>query len=121
MQELYGAAEAFVAWLDEKVTGAGRGSDVSTLAVDPEGVFWLGRLAPEDVVVERGLGERGERLDPCAMGIRLLVNGPLPWTCTAAVHACVWLGVEKESWVKSERLAVPIPIRIDSAAHADYE
>ncbi len=120
-QSLYDAAEAFVAWLDLKVTDAGRGSDISSLAVDPDGVFWLGRLAPEALVVERGMGERGERLDPCAMGIRFLVDGPPPWTCTVTIRGCVWLRVDKEHWLKSTRFTVPIPIRIDDANYADHE
>lgn len=120
-QSLYDAAEAFVAWLDLKVTDAGRGSDVSSLAVDPDGVFWLGRLAPEAVVVDRGMGDRGERLDPCAMGIRFLVEGSPPWTCTATIRGCVWLRVEKDHWVKSARFAVPVSIQIDDGRHADHE
>ncbi len=120
-QTLYDAAERFVSWLDLQVTAAGRGSDVTTLAVEPDGVFWLGRLAPEAVVVERGMGERGERLDPCAMGIRLLVEGTPPWTCTATVRGCVWIRVEKTHWEKSERFEVPVSVRIDHGDYADSD
>lgn len=67
------AAERFVTWLDRQVTSAGRGEAVSHLPGRPSGYFWLGRLSPEDSFATGSGDERGERLSPCAVGIRILV------------------------------------------------
>jgi hypothetical protein len=109
---LYDAAERFIEWLDDQVTASGRGSDIRELEVGPAASFWLGRLAPEEAVIERGLGERGERLDPCAMGIRVLASGPPPWALTASVRARAWLHQGERRWIKSEAIEVRVPIRL---------
>lgn len=64
-------AQAFVGWLLGQAISEARGDRVSTLKVAPAGRFWLGRLAPEIVVRQSKLGERGERLEPCEAGIRV--------------------------------------------------
>ena len=48
----------FVRWLDERVTAEGRGDHAEALDVDPAGVFWLGRLAPENAAIARPGRER---------------------------------------------------------------
>lgn len=120
-ESLYTAAERLVEWLDSEVTAAGRGSGIERLEVEPAGNFWLGRLATEEGVVQRGLGERGERLDPCAMGMRLLASGPPPWTFNVTVHARVWLQGGEPPWTKSSLLNVEVPIQIDTNEFAEYE
>ena len=45
------------------------------LDVDPASTFWLGRLASEDHVFASQLGDRAERLDPCAIGLRVRPSG----------------------------------------------
>ena len=79
------ACERFVRWLDQRVIATGRGDEMDRLDVDPASTFWLGRLASEDEVRRNPIGERAERLDPCAIGIRLRPVKPAPWTFTASV------------------------------------
>ena len=67
-------AEAFVAWMLERVVADARGDRVQELAVAPAGRLWLGRLAPEIVVQQSRLGERSERLEPCETGLRLRLS-----------------------------------------------
>ena len=61
------AVEKAVDWLERRVARAGRGDDYSELDKRPDGVFWLGRLAPEARVERMDLGARGERL----VGLRI--------------------------------------------------
>jgi Helicase conserved C-terminal domain len=85
------ACERFVGWLDARVTAAGRGDDTERLDVDPSATFWLGRLASEEWVRRSDLGDRVERLDPCAIGLRMKPSGPGPWTLTARVELRAWV------------------------------
>jgi len=62
-------AERFVNWIEERVIIGGRGDDLSSSSVDLVGRFWLGRLGPKDFVTLPD--ERGDRLEPCAIGLRL--------------------------------------------------
>lgn len=85
------ANQAFVDWLDRRVVAAGRGDGLQRLDVAPAGTFWLGRLACEDEVRKKAGDERSERLDPCAIGIRLRpADGP-PWSMTVTVRARAWV------------------------------
>lgn len=85
------ACANFVRWLDQRVLTAGRGDDLDQLEVDPASTFWLGRLASEAEVMQNPLGDRAERLDPCAIGIRLRPSGPGPWSLTATVSMRAWV------------------------------
>src|SRR5437879_3002645 len=85
------ACEAFVAWLDRRVMAAGRGDGLDRLEVAPSGTFWLGRIACEDEVRKGTGGERSERLDPCAIGIRLRPGTAPPWSMTVTVRARAWV------------------------------
>ena len=76
--DLYRAAEKLVDWLEGKLLVAGRGDELTELDVEPAGKFWLGRLASEEAVIALRWGERGERIDPCAVGIRLKPTGVAP-------------------------------------------
>lgn len=110
--DLEAAAARFVRWLDERVLFAGRGDEIDELTVEPSGRFWLGRLAPEDAVVALGLGDRGERLDPCAIGMILRPVGALPWNLRAVVRACAWKKDSAGGWTKSEAIEVEVPISV---------
>lgn len=85
------ACVRFVDWLDRRVLVAGRGDETDRLDVDPAATFWLGRLASEEEVRNSDLGDRIERLDPCAIGIRLRPTGPAQWSFTARVQLRAWL------------------------------
>jgi len=111
--ELYAAAEKFVTWLDQQLTLAGRGDPLHQLSVEPSGKFWLGRLAPQETVMKRNLGNRGERLEPCAIGIRVRtpVEGPRRFQVRA--RAVAWLySKENGNWRKTEPARVDIPIEL---------
>jgi hypothetical protein len=63
--------ERFVEWLLARVVREARGDAVDESEVGPSGRFWMGRLSPVAATQENRLGERGERLDPCEVGVRL--------------------------------------------------
>ncbi len=110
---LYAAAEKFVTWLDQQLTLAGRGDPLQQLPVEPAGKFWLGRLAPQETVMKRNLGNRGERLEPCAIGIRLRTPVEGPWRFHVHARALAWLySKEDGNWHKTEPARVDIPIEL---------
>lgn len=86
--EKHAAAERFVRWLEECVILDGRGDLLTFSEVNPVGRFWLGRLGPKDFVTLPD--ERSDRLEPCAIGIRLRPAGPGPWTFQASARFSVW-------------------------------
>ena len=112
--ELYEAAERFSWWLGDEVVADAVGSSMDRLDVAPSGRLWLGRLAPEATVVQRGLGERGERLDPCAVGLRVRVAGSGPWSCTVTIECRAWLRQDDNSWLKSPAAVVSEAIAVGS-------
>lgn len=106
------AAVSFVDWVHGRVINAGRGDDCDHLTAAPTGSFWLGRLASEDQVAASVLGERGERLDPCAIEIRLQPKSATgPWTATVQVQVRTWSKLAPESWHKGG----PVMLKIDIA------
>ena len=111
-QSDYEASVLFTEWLDRQVTAAGRGDGVDTLDVDPRGRFWLGRLAPEYMVLSNPLGARGERLDPCAAGIRFRPAGPAPWSFDVTVSLRGWAKDAAGGYVKSPEVRVTLPVSV---------
>ncbi|WP_238015566.1 helicase-related protein [Dactylosporangium sp. AC04546] len=115
------ACEAFVAWLDRRVVAAGRGDALDRLEVAPSGTFWLGRLACEDEVQNGAADERSERLDPCAIGIRLRPAGPSPWSMTVTVRARAWVQDPKNGpdperrWWRSDLVEETVSVLVDTA------
>lgn len=97
------AYEAFVDWLDRRVVAAGRGDGLDRLEVSPAGTFWLGRLACEDEVRKGAGDERSERLDPCAIGIRLQPQDGPPWSMTVTVRARGWVKDSRDGPVPDQR------------------
>ena len=113
------ACERFVRWLDQRVIAAGRGDEMDRLDVEPASTFWLGRLASEEEVRQNPLGDRAERLDPCAIGIRLQPAEPGPWTLTATVSLRAWVKEDKADssdpglpWRRTDRVARPISVTL---------
>ena len=114
------ACERFVRWLDQRVLVAGRGDELDRLDTDPASTFWLGRLASEEEVRQNPLGDRAERLDPCAIGIRLRPLGLGPWTFTANVSFCAWIKEDKTAdssnpeypWRRTDRIATSISVTL---------
>ena len=95
-QSLAEACERFIEWLDDKVVAVGRGDHDERLDVRPSGTFWLGRLATEEEVAKNLGDERSERLDPCAIGIRLRPAGGPPWSMTVTVRARAWFQASRD-------------------------
>ena len=103
------AAEAFVGWLAGQVEADGTGAPLTHIGHDPRGRFWLGRLAPEGEVVESDLGARAERLEPCAVGMRLAPDAnaeeQIRFTVTASL--CIWRQDSSSgAWTKSPAVTV---------------
>jgi len=76
-------------WLINTVVQEGRGDRYDRLPVKPSEKFWLGRLTPESGM-NIALGDRGERMEPCAIGIRLRPAGKPPWFFAVEVGLCAW-------------------------------
>ncbi|MEZ5767192.1 MAG: hypothetical protein R3D80_05605 [Paracoccaceae bacterium] len=89
--ERYDAAQKFVGWLEGRIQSAATGSAETTRENDPLASLWLGRLAPAREIANSDLGDRAERLEPCAIGMRL---APATETgnrsCTARVRFFLW-------------------------------
>lgn len=109
-QERYRAAEAFVAWLARYVADDARGTANTQSDVDPRGAYWLGRLAPLAEIATSVLGDRAERLEPCAMGFRSLPS-EIETNFVATVSFFVWKR-SAQTWGKSKRIVVPIQINL---------
>ena len=110
-------AELFVRWLQELVIREARGNAYDRLPVGPSGRFWLGRLAPEETVQNSPLGERAERLMPCATGIRVRptqLDGRV-LKCTASMAAWREIpdhqnGPTDDKWQKTDRIDVSVDV-----------
>lgn len=100
--ENYEVAEKFVSWIEQKILFAGRGDNFDTLDVEPSGKFWIGRIAPEDQVIALGMGDRGERLEPCAIGLKIRPAQEGPWTFYAKISCVIWQK-NNEIWTKSAK------------------
>ncbi len=114
--ELNEACVRFVRWLDDRVLRAARGDDDLQLAVEPAGKLWLGRLAPEARVQAQALGERGERLEPCAVGL-VVQPTSLPITFEATVRCRVWRRIQRGDWQKSDVVSITVPISFGASAN----
>ncbi|BAZ92555.1 helicase [Thiohalobacter thiocyanaticus] len=112
--EIYEAAERFIGWMERRVVTAARGDNFQELDVEPSGKFWLGRLASEEYVELNKLGERGERLAPCAIGIRLRPMGQGHLRFSVKVSFSVWLKEDDGRWRKhgpvNETISVSLPL-----------
>jgi hypothetical protein len=107
--DLYEPARSTVAWLEQLVVRDARGDDEAELETAPSGRFWLGRLAPEELVSQLP-GDRGERMDPCACGIRFQPKSAGPWKWMVHAGFVVWTCADNKSpWRKQ----MPIRIRRD--------
>lgn len=120
------AQNKFVEWIAKRMTMAGRGDNDKVLKVEPSGKYWLGRLQSADAVAESDLGDRGERLEPCAIGIKIKPILQGPWHFEIAVCFYVWLWEKQEKlWRKSRPISiqtsVDVPIRLGIHKFAEAE
>lgn len=120
------AREKFVDWLARRMTLAGRGDCDDVLKVEPSGKYWLGRLQSAEAVAESDWGDRGERLEPCAFGIKVKPRGAGPWRFRVVTSFRVWL------WDKSAKIwkktgpvrvgfAIEVPARIGIHRYGEEE
>jgi len=113
------ACERYVAWLDRRVLAAARGDEFDRLEVPPAETLWLGRLASEEDVKNNPLGDRAERLDPCAIGVRVRPASDPPWGLHVRASVRAW---KKEShpadvdrsrpWVRLAPVEVDVDIDV---------
>ena len=110
----YQAAERFVDWLADRVVDDATGATARELHVDPCGLFWLGRLAPEAEIADSKLGERAERLEPCAVGMRLAPQAGFGETVSMQLR-CGFVIWERQSdrWSKSNRILVDFQVGVE--------
>src|SRR5207248_1966058 len=102
----------FVNWLDNEVLFEARGDRRIQSATEPKGTFWLGRLAPEDSVINSPLGKRAEKMDPCAVGIRLRPELDGPWRVRVVANFVCWERIAPDRYDKSEAMSVDTEIVI---------
>lgn len=114
----YQVAERFVNWLQKRVLIEARGDDETTSPVDPTGRYWLGRLGPKDFVTRPDL--RGDRLEPCAIGLRLRPAESGPWAFLVTVRFSLWLrrrSTEEKGlrWAydKTPYIEVQVPVTVE--------
>lgn len=117
----YLAAERFVRWLEQKILLEARGDNKSTSPVDPTGRYWLGRLGPKDFVTLPD--ERGDRLEPCAIGLRVRPKSAGPWAFTVKAKFCLWQRRRSAEdnglrWAydKSQFVEVQLPVTVEAIA-----
>lgn len=113
----YKASERFVDYLAQSVIDDATGAEHWDLDVDPCGRYWLGRLAPEEEISESPLGDRAERLEPCAIGMRLLPKALFgdSTELTITFSFSVWKKEEKK-WNKSQPVSGSVNLNIDLSA-----
>jgi hypothetical protein len=111
----------FVRWLDARVIADARGDLVTTMEKEPRNKLWLGRLASETAVANTHLGGRGERLDPCATGLRVTPASTAGVRFKVKVRCCAWLRQpDKTTWRKSAPIAEIVDVAIEEYGIATH-
>jgi hypothetical protein len=112
-------SERFVQWLLREALLEARGDRYRKLPVGPAGRFWLGRLAPAVKVAQSRLGIRGERLEPCEVGIRVRPSALDGRTARCRARMVAWKAIpgsdsepETEKWEKTTRIEIPVDVRV---------
>lgn len=116
--------ESTVQWLTERVLAGGRGDGMNRTEVKPSGRFWLGRLAPEMQIIANPIGDRFERMEPCAIGIRFRPAAESPWEFEVEVRCRVWVrqGSGADAvWVKSDLLVANLLVDVTDALPGSQE
>lgn len=104
----YDSSWRFLEWMHRRVVEEARGDHVDTSDTAPRNRFWLGRLASETSVINSPLGQRAEKLDPCAIGIRLRPATAGPWTLELAIRFRCWEPQPAGTFTKSTLVSATI-------------
>lgn len=109
----YAHSEKFVRWLLLRVIEDARGDQLERLTVAPAGRFWLGRIAPEERTAHSLFGERGERMDPCAVGLRVRPDKIDGRAIEARVRAVAWTRDPEnaQEWIKLPPVEETVTLR----------
>ena len=117
----YQAAQRFVTWLETRVVIEARGDEETFSQTDPTGRFWLGRLGPKDFVTRPD--ERQDRLEPCAIGLRLRPAEEYPPAFEVDVRCNLWSRRRAEegtglrwAWEKSDPVEITVRVEVRDIA-----
>ena len=108
----------FADWLLKEVIADARGDRETALQIAPAGRYWLGRLAPEAKVIANPMGDRGERLDPCATGMRILLP-QMPAAFDVKVSVTGWRKNAPDDWRKLSAATLTLPVALQVGVSAD--
>lgn len=107
------AAERFAGWLERQIVTAARGDSDRVSEHEPRGKYFLGRLASEEgVAAQAAISERFERMEPCAVGLRLKPVPADTWEFDATASCVVWLLQPDDTWRKSDPIKHTIHCRV---------
>jgi hypothetical protein len=116
---IHDAGVRTIQWLEQLIVTDARGDHDDASDVAPTGRYWLGRLAPEITATEQ-TSERGERMDPCACGVRFRPSTDPPWTLDIVVSFRVWVKAGRgKPWHKSPPIIARLRPVIDGTKSAE--
>jgi Helicase conserved C-terminal domain len=107
------AAERFITWLTDTVVNKARGADRSASPDRPNDRIWLGRVAPTSIAAASGRDNRLERLEPCAIGLRVRPSSVSPWSIHCTTSLVLWKREAPRSWRKTDVVRVEFEILVD--------
>lgn len=101
-------------WLLHRTVVAGRGDESDESSVAPANRFWLGRIQPENAILSSNTDERGERLEPCAIGVHFRTPTAAEYRFTAVVSMCVWIKAKDGIWHKRRLSNISVPVAVNT-------
>ncbi len=110
------ACSRFVKHLYDEVVVDARGDRADVSEVEPQGRFWLGLLATEQEVQESDLGQRMEKMRPCAIGMRIRPTGAGPWGGRVGVRAAAWFQDTEQQWRKTDVFTEEVAFEVESTS-----
>ena len=113
------ATENLIEWLRKRVIEDATGEGRNSLETHPAGTFWLGRLA-SDRAIFANANSRGDRLDPCSIGIRFRPSESGPWTLSVRVRATPWRrDRQSRVWTKCPAIDEAVAVEV-AAGHGEF-
>jgi hypothetical protein len=105
-----------VEWLENRVIQNAQGARIDRTESEPRSTFWLGRLAGEEATQLSAFGKRAEKLDPCAIGMRLRPQTEGPWEMVLSARFVGWIKHGKDDYRKTDPIDLAIPVLIDAVS-----